>query len=84
MIEITLYDTMTTLEHTLHRMGGRGVQIDEIERASNELLDSSNEFVDRFDPWYVRVWKNMFCCPRWWCEWKKEEETDGMMPWVEV
>lgn len=53
MTTITMYDAMDKLAQ-------RGVAVQIVEDASDELLQSSREFLIKTEPW----WK---CCPSWWC-----------------
>jgi len=86
MIESNLWSAMKTMETNIHRLGMRGERVDDIEKQSNELMQSSYEFVERFDPWYLRVARNVMCCPSWWCrvEQASPSEDIGTLPWIEL
>ncbi len=86
MIEFNLSKTIDTMNHTLGQVSMRGLEVDEIEKNSEKLLESSNEFVYKFIPWYERLWYNLWCCPKWWnCQWRREEMTETISShWVEV
>ncbi len=83
MIESNLFSAMKTMEKNIHRMGMRGERVDDIEKQSNDLMESSYQFVERFDPWYVRAARNVMCCPKWWCRSVEESDT-GTLPWAEL
>ncbi len=85
MIESNLWNAMKTMEKNIHRMGMRGERVEDIERQSSDLMESSYEFVERFDPWYIRAAKNVMCCPNWWCRSTVSSvETVDKLPWIEV
>ena len=84
MIEINLSKTIDTMNHTLGQVSMRGLEVDEIEKSSEKLLESSNEFVHYFIPWYERLWYNLWCCPKWWIRQSQIEPETISNHWVEV
>lgn len=72
-IKSNLNDTTTTLNRSISRLLMRGNQVEDISVLSEALMESSEEFLIKVSPWYVRVWQS--CpCPSWWCERKEDEE----------
>lgn len=87
MIESSLQDSLKVMERNIYRLGTRGERIDEIEKKSNQLMDSSYEFVERFDPLWKRVGRQLLCCPKWWCV--KSNHAEGevafdTLPMIEI
>lgn len=85
MIESNLMSAMKTMERSIGRMGNRGEKIDDIERNAGKLMESSYEFVERFDPWHVRLVRNVLCCPRWWFRCPTtatEPDSIDRLPWM--
>lgn len=85
MIETNLNSTISTVQTSMARLSSRGMAIDYISKQSEDLLNSSDEFVAKFIPWYKRVWKNIWICPNWWWEFKQEDEEEyERKKWVEI
>ena len=83
-INQNLRDTTDIMHKSLIKMSERGMSIDEIQNKSEELLDSSNQFIMFFDPWYIRIWKNVSCCYRpWWFQCSEASEPRPL-PWAKV
>ena len=80
-----LLNVTDIMHSSLIKMSERGTSINELEIKSEELLDSSNQFISFFDPWYIRIWKNVSCCYRsWWFQFPQEEDKLHILPWVKV
>ena len=85
-INQNLSETTDLLHRSLIKLSKRGFALDRLETDSENLLQSSNSFINYFDPWYKRIWKSVFCCPSWWFRRNldQEEEVLHILPWVEV
>jgi len=86
-INQNLSDTTEILHRSLIKLSNRGFTLDRLETDSENLLQSSNAFINYFDPWYKRILKSVFCCPSWWFRRQQkdpEEDKLHILPWVEV
>lgn len=65
-IHKNLNDSIYIMHGNVRKIIERGQQIDDIEKNSEDLLQSSKEFMYRVVPWYKRIIFCVFCCPSWW------------------
>ncbi len=81
-INSNLIQTTDILHRSLIKLSERGLKMNELEEKSDMLLESSNQFISFFDPWYIRIGKT--CCRPWWFRWDREEDEPRTLPMVVI
>ncbi len=67
MAQRNLRQATSTLNDAFGKLSQRGILMNETEAVSEELLQSSQTFLIRVEPWW-KYWLYCRCIPPWWFE----------------
>lgn len=72
LVTKNLRETTITMQSVMEKIGQRGTQVSGAEEDVNELLASSEEFLDQTKQSW---WKWLCSCiPEWWCSRRREKK----------